>query len=129
MCKISDNLKLCSCKPAERKHLKHYWVLSRPNLRGEEILGDIILPADIDLSTEFHNRETLSRLINTGECFDVEMNHRENDVLILHFSCRDSYLAYSFVFSENEWKYKEYDPFENGLDRVKKGTVIGGLLE
>ena len=124
MCKISNQLKLCTCKTNDVQSLKYYWVLKSPNTSGSEILGEIMMPADVPLETELHNQETLTKLLNAGNCFDVRINHLENDVLELHFSCKYSYLVYAFIFWKNKWELTEYDPFGNGLDDKLAGKIM-----
>ena len=87
MCKISTQLKLCTCKTKQAETLKHYWILYRPHFSGMEILGSINAPADIIMETNLYNEETFNTLLNAGNCFDVDMKVGEKDVLQLYFSC------------------------------------------
>lgn len=124
MCEISDKLKLCTCKASDVSLLKHYWRLSRPFNDDSVTLGEIIPPADIGAHTEQLNKGTLARLLNSGHCFDVKMDMQEGDVLILYFSCRDSYLAYGFEYKKSKWKFFDSDPFGNGLMDIKEGKIL-----
>jgi hypothetical protein len=45
MCKISDQIKLCSCEIEQLEELKNYWVLRRPYESDEAIIGMIMVPA------------------------------------------------------------------------------------
>ena len=101
MCKVSDKLKLCSCKADNVEKLKHYWVLNRHNGQNYETLGSIIPPPDIGEIAEKYNIETLLKLLNEGNCFDTELQLKQNDILELHFTVSDpdkyfgKYLVYA----------------------------------
>ena len=123
MCKISEHLQLCTCKTNDVKSLKHYWILSRPKHNGPFTIGEIITPEQLNPEIEQFNQETLIQQLNSGNCFDVKLNHQEDDVLVLHFSCNKSYLAYSFTFKNNKWEIGEYDAFSNGLRKIKGGKI------
>lgn len=136
MCTVSDKLKLCTCKTKDVERLKHYWMLQRPNGQGEEMLGDIILPADIGENKNKMNVETICKKLNGGNCFDVALQHCEGDILKLHFTVANdrendllyngygNYLAYAFTFKNNRWKKAEYDPFSANADVVKQGKIL-----
>ena len=116
MCKVSDKLKLCSCKTGNAQQLKHYWVLNRPEDKGVYTLGDIIPPADIGEQVEKYNIHSLRKQLNNGNCFDVNLAHQENDILELHFTCRQkpaddnptpghgNYLVYAFIYKKGNGK-------------------------
>jgi hypothetical protein len=136
MCKISDKIKLCSCKTKNVDRLKHYWVLNRPEKKDIEMLGSIIPPADIGEKIEKFNITTLRKQLNDGNCFDIELSHQENDVLELHFTCTPkldsgktdsdfgNYLVYAFVFKKGKWKKTSYDHFGNNLSEVQAGKIL-----
>lgn len=132
MCKVSDKLKLCSCKAEDVQRLKHYWVLMRPFKTQDYIIGSILPPADINEKLEKYNLNTLQKILNEGNSFDVEIQHEEKDILELHFTVKTSrndlyfspYLVYAFVFRKGKWKSTEYDHFSNGLSQVQGGKVI-----
>ena len=89
----------------------------------EYILGDIIMPAVIGLEAELYNVQTLTELLNSGDCFDTVMTFGEHDVLTLHFNCKESYLAYSFAYLHSKWEVQEFEPFGNGLKELKGGRI------
>ncbi len=135
MCKVSINLKLCSCKIKGVKKPKHYWILKRPNGKENWILGQAMLPADIGEDATKFNISTIKKMLNEGNCFDVALQHQEKDILELHFTVDASvkkdtamphegnYLAYAFVYRKNKWRKAEYDPFSENLDDVQKGKI------
>ena len=135
MCKVSNKLKLCSCKVSNIKTLKDYWILNRPTDTNECIMGEAILPADIGEQAERYNITALRKLLNDGNCFDIEIQHQENDILELHFTYKaksnkriqmpDSggYLAYAFVHKNGKWKKTSYDPFGANLNSIQGGKI------
>lgn len=136
MCKVSDQLKLCSCKTKDVEKLKHYWILKRHNGENNCIVGEAILPANIGEDTDRLNIKTLGKMLNSGNCFDVNLQHQENDILELHFTfhadpekylmlpCHGNYLAYAFVFKNNKWKKTDFDPFGENLEDIQKGKIV-----
>jgi hypothetical protein len=135
MCKISNKLKLCSCKTRNAQQLKHYWVLNRPEDKGVYTLGDIIPPADIGEQVEKYNIHSLGKQLNNGNCFDINLAHQENDILELHFTCKQpgidhstsyarNYLVYAFVYKKGKWRKTSYDPFGNNIIAVQAGKIL-----
>ena len=136
MCKISDKLKLCSCRTENVQRLKHYWVLNRPEDKDVFMLGDIVPPADIGERVEKYNIHSLRKQLNNGNCFDVNLVHQENDILELHFTCRQkpdidkptsypgNYLVYAFVYKKGKWRKTSYDPFGNNISAVQVGKIL-----
>ena len=134
MCKVSDKLKLCSCETENVENLKHYWVLNRPIARGDRTLGSLMPPADIGEYFEKLNINSLRKQLNSGNCFDIELTHQENDILELHFTCTGnnlldqstSYkgnLVYAFSYKKGKWRKTAYDAFGNNLYTVKGGKI------
>ncbi len=136
MCKVSDKLKLCTCKTKDVSKLKHYWILKRPNANIDEILGQAILPANIGKKADDFNSKTILHQLNEGNCFDVELDIQHNDILELHFtfnadpnkffmpSCFGNYLAYSFRYKKDKWKQHEFNPFSDEEDDIKNGKIV-----
>ncbi|MCX6323551.1 MAG: hypothetical protein NTZ41_05045 [Sphingobacteriales bacterium] len=136
MCKISDKLKLCTCKTEDVKRLKHYWILKRHNGKNNCIIGEAILPANIGKQADKINETIILKMLNGGNCFDVELQLEENDILELHFtfnadpekylklSWYGNYLAYAFIFQKDSWKKTHFDPFGENLYEVQKGKIV-----
>lgn len=129
MCKVSDRLKLCSCKTENVETLKHYWILKRHNGGDDSIMGDAIMPANIGENANDLNIDTILTALNEGNCFDIEMQHKQNDTLELHFRLDSGYLAYSFKFENNRWKKTEYDPFGANLENIQEGKIARPFLK
>ena len=135
MCIISDKLKLCSCKTENVELLKHYWILKRFTKKTEWLVGEMMLPANIGETADRLNQTTIQNQLNSGNCFDVELNHQENDILELHFTykvdpeihfnliCNGDFLAYSFKFKKEKWRKGEYNTFAANLIEVQKGNI------
>jgi hypothetical protein len=136
MCTVSNKLKLCTCKTKNAVQLKHYWVLKRHNGEQNCIIGQAILPANIGEQADKLNKELIGKLLNDGNCFDVELQHQENDILELHFSfkadpkkymmlpCQGNYLAYAFKLKKGVWKKTDFDPFGENLNDIQEGKII-----
>ena len=129
MCKISPNLKLCTCAVEDASSLKDYWVLQRPYERDFHILGTTVMPFTLDFEDEKHNLEILLKSLNSGDCFDVVLDVRDKDILDIHFDCQGNEIVYAFVFEKGKWEVGEYDPFGNGneLDSGELRVEVGGL--
>jgi hypothetical protein len=140
MCTISNRLRLCTCNTGNIEELKHYWILKRPNGGNECMVGEALLPANIGKDTDRLNMQTLRKMLNAGNCFDVELRHQKGDILELHFTlnekdlaplqmvCHGNYLAYAFVFKNGRWRKTEYDPFGTNLEDVRRGRIEGDIL-
>jgi hypothetical protein len=129
MCRISDKIRLCSCKTEGVERLKHYWVLQRPEKKEWHVLGTILPPTDLGEKIEKFNIDSLRRQLNEANCFDVELQHQEKDVLELHFTCNPSNnigdsLVYAFVYRKGKWRKTSYDPFGNDLLTVQSGKIL-----
>jgi hypothetical protein len=139
MCKVSNKLKLCTCKTKTVEQLKHYWILKRPTERTHWIIGEMILPVNIGKDADKLNQKTILKQLNKGDIFDIELQHQESDILELHFTfkadsekrlllpCYGDYLAYAFKVKGGVWKIVEYNPYEIDFDVVKKGKILNSF--
>lgn len=84
MCKISKQLKLCTCNDVAEKPETNYWVLYQEG--GEVVIGDLLPPSGLLPELGNYNHEILTRLLNVGNCFDFDAQFEENDCLELNFS-------------------------------------------
>ena len=135
MCKVSDKLKLCTCKTKNVEQLKHYWILKRPTESIYHIEGITILPADIGEAAHTYNQRTIMAQLNDANCFDFELTHQENDILELHFTCnvglekqkkhplQGDYLGYAFNFKKGKWEEDIYDNFDVNFNEIQKGEI------
>jgi len=137
MCTVSDKLKLCSCETKNVKKLERYWILKRPKKSEFEMMGDMILPAPIGVEADKLNIQTLLEQLNSGNCFDIELKHQENDELELHFGFKPSeedrqrnpylrekdFLSYVFKFIDGQWRKDEYNPFKDSFRNIQSGKI------
>lgn len=135
MCTVSDKLKLCTCKTENVKQLKHYWILKRPTDRTYFVIGEMILPAYIGEAADKINQNKILSQLKNGNCFDIELQHKENDILELHFTykadpdtflnlpCHGDFLAYAFKYKNGKWRNSSYNPYEINFDEIQKGKI------
>jgi hypothetical protein len=137
MCTVSDKLKLCTCETENVEKLKHYWILKRPTEKKHFMVGEILPPANIDENAYELNQKNILAQLNNGNCFDIELQHQENDILELHFAFKtglkrlrnrfsgfEDYLVYAFKFKKGKWKEDYYDSFDVDFDEIQKGKII-----
>lgn len=137
MCTISDKLKLCTCKTKRVDQLEHVWFLKRPNDKNICVFGEMMFPAEIGEKADELNQKTILTQLNNGNCFDVDFQPQTNDVLVLHFSLKQSlekdpkkpsfnsdYLAYAFKFVNGKWKVDDYNPFDSNFEDIQFGKII-----
>lgn len=135
MCTVSNRLTLCACPTDNVEDLAHYWVLQRPTGDNITVYGEAILPANIGAAAHELNSNTLAAMLNQGNCFDISLQHQENDILTIHLSfqpdvgkvlplpCHGNYLAYAFLFKNNQWQQTDYDPFGQNLAAIQQGKI------
>ncbi len=116
MCRVSDKLKLCTCASSISK-LKHYWVLHRfSEAKDVVVIGEAMLPASISFEDDKFNRDTLLRLLNDGNVFDVDMKPSYKDRLQLTFTNSSSsekfQIDYGFEYLNDRWELIEFDHLE-----------------
>ena len=94
------------------------------------IIGEPVLPADIDAGTDLINRTLLSRLLNDGNTFDKPLYPISKDRLQLSFTIKDgTVLNYGFVYKKGKWEECEFDYFEwfTKHDEIKEGKIRNAL--
>jgi hypothetical protein len=130
MCKVSDEIKLCTCADVELPDgLDNYWVLYRPTGKEvENILIGICAPPTSfrDRNFKLNERTILDRL-NSGEAFDRPMEFRKNDKLevVLKLGDLQEAFSYYFKFCGRKWMATKEDYFElaTKFKEVKQGAV------
>jgi len=137
MCQVSDKIKLCSCKTKNVESLKHYWQIKRKNKDTSYIVGEISMPADIGEKNDKLNMDIILNQLNTGNIFDMDIEHKNNDILELVFSFKadrerfrnfspntGDFLAYAFKFRNGQWKKFDYKNWVIDFDEVEKGKIV-----
>jgi hypothetical protein len=113
MCKVSDNLKLCTCTGTVAS-LKHYWIFHRfDKEKNVVVIGEPMLPAFISPEDDSFNREKLQLLLNEGNAFDTDIIAAEKDRLEISFCIGPEMtdrISYGFEFRNGKWEPIEFDP-------------------
>lgn len=135
MCKVSDKLKLCTCE-FDPDTTKNYWEFSRYNAKKDEyIIGQPMLPIDINPEDDTFNRQLITRLLNEGNVFDVELNPKNKDRLYLSFQINNhswnNRVYYGYVFKKGKWIEHEFDTYEWYWrhDEEKSGKILDAIKE
>jgi len=138
MCKVSDQLKLCTCHGVGEEPKTHYWVLYQKGGGGEAV-GEVMFPPQFLPEIQEHNLALLERLLNQGNCFDFDIKLEENDRLELHLhvdpeqekklifmgtSTIPEFVDYKFRYRQGEWVDAEWNPFHNDLIEKMQGKIV-----
>lgn len=136
MCRVSDKLRLCTCR-GNITRARHYWVFQRPGkLNDIHIMGEPVMPAMIDPEDDAFNSEFLLKLLNEGDVFDIDLKPRSKDRLQLSFYVKkpeegseSDHIHYCFIYKHGKWCKHLYDPFEwEGEPEEKmKGKIAHAL--
>ncbi|MCF8277917.1 MAG: hypothetical protein K9J17_14380 [Flavobacteriales bacterium] len=112
MCQPSATLKLCSCSHKEQKALGDTWEF-HPHVLGkaEFIIGTMAGPPPIDPAQEKLNLSVLTQLLNKPETFDVDLQPKTKDRLLLNFKGTKGVHRYGFEYRRGQWRSIDYDPF------------------
>ena len=137
MCKISNSLKLCTCKTDAIEQSNNYWLLYKYSKSDLIIVGEPILPQwfDIGKENDQYNHKKIETMLNTGNCFDINLQIEDNDILELHFNYRQytngttSHLIYEFVYKKDRWLINEFNPFDTNRTLKNKGIISHSFTE
>ncbi|HZG72225.1 MAG TPA: hypothetical protein VEY51_11890 [Chondromyces sp.] len=99
------------------------------------IMGEPIMPIEINEATDLINKETLLKRVNERDAFDVQLNPREGDRLQLTFSCQGEngigMIHYGFEYRNGKWEEEDYEVFdwkrkheEEDFGEVKYGPYL-----
>lgn len=131
MCKISDNIKFCSCVDANTdvEELNHYWVLNRYNKYKNleiEILGELRLPLDEFTPNYIENGINISKALTKTDCFDKPITFKEKDRLQIVLNNNDEVMVFEYEYTSGAWlSIENKDPFylSNNFDEINFGEV------
>lgn len=127
MCKVSKDLKLCSCvgeiSESDIGKLEHYWIYERLT-NGEQSrfrIGETVYTVD---RIQALNVQGLTETLNSRNCFDFELTPEQDDKLELYFTCKESSLRTNFEFryKNGAWKF-----FSRHWDWMEEQEWKGGL--
>ncbi|MEY3417824.1 MAG: hypothetical protein RL711_672 [Bacteroidota bacterium] len=122
MCKVSDQIILCTCKAKSTESLKNYWSLhSFGNKTGLISVGEVLMSYYIIPDNYKEMQHQLLIKLNEGSIFDVVINIKKNDKLVIAI-CKTKF---EFIFEGENWKHTEYDNFEleNKYTKVNFGKI------
>ena len=130
MCKVSNRIKFCTCGPdMEIDEMDNYWIFYRRNTdKNEMIIGDTLLPSELDTKDLAYNHQTLEKRINESDAFDIPLEPQSGDRLLIHITTTraniNSIDHYEFVYQE-AWKSCESNPWElmGMFDEFRKGSI------
>lgn len=132
MCKVSQQLKLCTCR-TDIYELDHYWIFHR-FIKGKKniVIGQAMLPASIDPADDTFNQSLLLNLLNEGDIFDVEIKPSAKDRLeisLLIGPGKEDRITYGFECKQDKWVATEYDPlmWMWNHDEEKSGEIKNAL--
>ncbi|GAA4645932.1 hypothetical protein GCM10023115_38920 [Pontixanthobacter gangjinensis] len=130
MCSISDKIKFCSCARGEKRKLKNFWVLYR--YQGEKLetfMGEPKVPTKFLDPDFFMNAAIISERLNEVDAFDVPLNFREKDKLLVEINCCDQEYTYTFEYMNETWESAEEDVFDimNHFKKINKGRLKDAL--
>lgn len=127
MCKLLDNIKLCTCNlPLDKE--KNYWVYYKFNKHKDEsyIVGEVMALPQIEEEIQKGNIITLLHQLNTNkEIFDTPIQVNSKDRIALCFLFNDVYVYYGFEFKKGKWKSIDPDFIEWMWhhDKIKEGVI------
>ena len=134
MCEVSDKLKLCTCN-SDIIRLKNYWAYyKKAPGKVSFIIGEPMMPAQIDPKVKSFNTKLLKGLLNDGNVFDFELTPEPGDGLLIAFDLAKtgedcSMMYYAFVYRQNKWTSCAFDTFdwEHRFDQEKYGKITNAL--
>jgi hypothetical protein len=138
MCKVSDQIKFCTCDIDNLEELTNYWIFYRYHRdKNEIIVGSYMFPVRWNPAIVEHNEATLLKRINESDAFDTDLRPKYKDRLeiVLHWKDANDTapedlfngpLHLGFEFKKGKWQPCTYDYFE----WVKKHEEeVAGILE
>lgn len=82
---VSCNLKVYTCNDKISTSLNHYSLLQKPTMQIQWQVGVMILPIFNNQQVDKSNQHTILEQLNNRNCFNLECQHQENDILELHY--------------------------------------------
>ena len=130
MCKVSDQIKFCTCGPEmDIEELDNYWIFYRRNpYKNEMVIGKTLLPSELDPNDLAYNQKVLETRINECNAFDIPLEPQSGDRLLIHLTTPMGDITsvddYDFVFKV-AWESCESNPWEliGMYDELKKGNI------
>jgi len=117
MCKVSDQIKFCTCNSDSYEDLPHYWLLYRINHdKFEHVLGEAMMSFDF-LQPHFElNKEILVKRLNEPDSFDKPMDFKPDDQLkiVINNLAKDEQerMLFCFRYENGKWVEEEFHVFD-----------------
>jgi hypothetical protein len=122
MCKLSSQLKLCSCEASDVSKLESFWVLHRFDPRKNDMVIRRVMRADtLDPQLDTYNRSLLLQRLHEDDAFDVDLKLQSGDRLQLTFQCSESdeagqsvlkRITYGYTWTAGRWSEEPYSSLE-----------------
>ncbi|MBK6373142.1 MAG: hypothetical protein IPO45_11555 [Saprospiraceae bacterium] len=100
-------------------------------------MSELFMPADIGEENDEINMDIILSKLNMGNIFDMDIKHKNNDILELVFSFKadrerfrnfspntGDFLAYAFKYRNGQWKKFDYENWVINFDEVEKGKIV-----
>lgn len=114
MCKVTDQLKFCTCTKGAYENLPQYWLLYRFNQKKELFcMGEPVMRWN-ELNPHHHlNEEKILTRINDVDAFDKKIAFKEKDQLevVLNNLSKDQ-MVFCFEYQQGKWIKADHDMFE-----------------
>lgn len=114
MCKITSQVKFCTCKATSTEKLHNYWALYRRNKdKNIMIIGEVMLTYKLLNSNYELDYALLETRLNEADAFDVPLQSKAHDVLKIVLKNNEYYKRQEFTFTyyKSKWIRKEADDF------------------
>ena len=130
MCEVSDKIRFCTCDPEQVDLEANHWIFktSRAYANGMTVIGSYMLPVIGDDSMLQSNEEIIAQRVNDPDAFDVDLQPRDGDRLLVVVVCREHFddkQHLEFEYDNGRWEHQVYYPFAWGepLESSKTGIV------
>lgn len=108
MCKISNDLKLCTCQLSQTEN---YWIIYRKK-EGQYKVGEIVYDTNT-LNIKAQEINKLLNILNQNHPFDFHYIPQEKDKLEMHFSHNGLRSSQPFIYTDGKWiKYTGQGEYE-----------------
>lgn len=129
MCKISEDIKLCSCGSKEEVYkAANRWEILRRKASHYRI-GQVIINDNRSILGKKEMQNLLDKL-NSGGLFDFDYNPQPDDKLKIKLSDNGQSSEYDFLFSGGKWLFYN-EPFDLFGDMTKPPytSELRGIVE
>jgi hypothetical protein len=116
MCQISHKIKFCTCSNEDPETFKNYWIFYRYDKnRKDFVIGEVSLFIPFNEEMVQYNEATLLQRINEHDAFDIDLQPKSKDRLLVVLQCEPHFsegLNIGFEFKKDKWIPCEYNSLE-----------------